>query len=94
MLFAIQQSRALTLQVEQENQRRNLMQSDIKNTSLELNRTKNKEKQLTKVPIVDLKKLLFINIVFVILIYILITEKQIWFNILCTGMECSQDFVS
>jgi septal ring factor EnvC (AmiA/AmiB activator) len=40
--------------VEQEVQRRNLMQGDIKSTSLDLNKAKNREKQLQK-EIQDLK---------------------------------------
>lgn len=50
----VEKSQALSLHVEQEVQRRNLMQGDIKNTSLELNRAKTKEKQLAK-EIADLK---------------------------------------
>lgn len=43
-----EKSRGLALQVEQEVQRRNLMQGDIKNTSMDLNKAKSKEKQLAK----------------------------------------------
>lgn len=44
----VEKSRGLALQVEQEVQRRNLMQGDIKNTSMDLNKAKSKEKQLAK----------------------------------------------
>lgn len=51
----MEKSRGWALQVEQEVQRRNLMQSDIKNMSLEVNKSKSKEKQLAK-EISDLKQ--------------------------------------
>lgn len=49
VVVCVAQSRGLALQVEQEVQRRNLMQGDIKNTSMDLNKAKSKEKQLAKV---------------------------------------------
>ena len=49
VVVCVVQSRGLALQVEQEVQRRNLMQGDIKNTSMDLNKAKSKEKQLAKV---------------------------------------------
>ena len=53
-LFCVQR-RGLALQVEQEVQRRNLMQGDIKSTSMDLNKAKSKEKQLAK-EISDMKQ--------------------------------------
>ncbi|XP_076440022.1 rho-associated protein kinase 2-like isoform X2 [Babylonia areolata] len=51
----LDKNRGWALQVEQEVQRRNLMQGDIKNISIDLNKAKSKEKQLVK-EISDLKQ--------------------------------------
>ncbi|KAL8570037.1 hypothetical protein ACOMHN_036314 [Nucella lapillus] len=50
----VDKSRGWALQVEQEVQRRNLMQSDIKNMAMDLNKARSREKQLAK-EISDLK---------------------------------------